>query len=55
MSSWIKHEAKFLMNRVDWSDLSDKPFPIVTSRSALFCPAAYHDYLILDVVIQTPV
>ncbi len=43
------------MNRVDSSDLSDKPFRIVASWSALFCLAAHHVRLFVDVVIPTPV
>ncbi len=45
------------MNRVDSSDLSDKPFPIVASRSALLCPVVRQVCLFLDVVgvISTPV
>ncbi len=50
-------KAGFLMNRLDLSDLSDKPFPIVISRSVLLRPAARQVGLFLDVegVIPTPV
>ena len=43
------------MNRVDLSNLSDKPFSIVVSRSALFSPAACYICFFLDVVIPIPV
>ncbi len=50
-------KAEFLMNRVDSSDLSDKPFPIIPSRSALLFPTSRQGGLFLDVVgvISTPV
>ncbi len=49
-------KAEFIMNGVDSSDLSDKPFPIVASRSVLLYPAARQVCLFFDVVgiILTP-
>ncbi len=43
------------MDGVDSSDLSNKPFHIIASRSALFHPAGHHVCLFLDVIIPTPV
>ena len=55
---WNKsRKAEFVMNRVDLSDLSDKPFSNVASRSALLFPAVRHVCLFFHVVgvISTPV
>ena len=45
------------MKRVNSSDLSNKPFPIIALRSALLYTTARHVCLILDIigVIPTPV
>ena len=42
------------MNRVDLSDLSDKPFPIINSRSVLLYMVARYLCLLLDVIVVIP-